>query len=152
MGTSKLSIYKEKMDNAESIIETNLDKKLDIIININNIVKNDTDKKDYLKEYISIKDLIIHDIEKDFKLEEATKLIDDLERDFNKLATDKEYIKKRHELREIDEILVSAKNLFNQNAIESNKIIKSFPYSIVAKVAGFHIKTLYSNKTEDESF
>ena len=150
-GSSKLKKYKEKMDKAESIIEVNLDRKLEIVISLNTLIKKATGKKDYLKDYVAIKDMIITNIEKDFKLDEATKLINDLAMDFRELATDSEFNKKMQELRECNELLVSAKTLFNQNAVESNKLIKSFPYNIVASINKYHIRTFYSNNKTDDT-
>lgn len=152
-GYNKLKKYKEKMDKAESIIDSNLNKKLDIIISMNSAVKKVTGKKDYLKDYISIRDLIITNIEKDLKLEEAEKLLGDLMTDFTELNTDVEFKKLIKKLRETDELLISAKNLFNQNAVNSNQLIKTFPNNIVAKIAKFKIRSFYNNKTDDnESF
>jgi len=138
------------MDKAEQIIETNLEKKLELIILINSEVKNVTGKKEYLKDYISIKDLIITNIEKDLKLDEAVKLINELLYDYTELNNDNDFIKNLNELRRIDEILVSAKNMFNQNAIYSNQLIKTFPNNLVAKISNFRIRSFYTNnKTED---
>jgi len=149
-GYTKLKKYKEKMDKAEQIIETNLEKKLELIILINSEVKNVTGKKEYLKDYISIKDLIITNIEKDLKLDEAVKLINELLYDYTELNNDNDFIKNLNELRRIDEILVSAKNMFNQNAIYSNQLIKTFPNNLVAKISNFRIRSFYTNnKTED---
>ncbi len=148
---TRLKEYKERMDKAENIIETNLNKKLDLIISINNEVKKTTGKKDYLKDYVSIRDLIITNNEKDFKLDEAVKLINELTNDNPDLNNDKEFSKKRQSLREIDELLVSAKNTFNQNALKSNQLIKTFPYNVIAKVAKLRIRSFYStNKTDSE--
>ena len=72
---TKLKDYKARMDKAESVIETNINKKLDLIISVNVEVKKVTGKKDYLKDYIAIKDLIVTPNEKDFKLDEAERLI-----------------------------------------------------------------------------
>jgi len=149
-GYTKLKKYREKMDKAEGLIDTNLNKKLDLIININSEVKKVTGKKDYLKEYISIRDLIIQNIEKDLKLEEAEKLINDLMTDFTELNTDAEFIKLIKNLRDIDEVLISAKNMFNQNAILSNQLIKTFPNNIVAKIAKFKIRSFYTNNKTDD--
>ncbi|MBE6156696.1 MAG: LemA family protein [Firmicutes bacterium] len=149
-GFNKLKKYKEKMDKAESLIDTNLNKKLDLIININSEVKKVTGKKDYLKEYISIRDLIIQNIEKDLKLEEAEKLINDLMTDFIELNNDVEFNNLIKNLRDIDEILVSAKNMFNQNAVLSNQLIKTFPNNIVAKISKFRIRSFYSNNKTDD--
>lgn len=147
---SKLKKYKDKMTKAENIIDENLNKKLDLIIAINGEVKKVTGKKDYLKDYVSIRDLIITNIEKDLKLEEAVKLINDLMQDYEELSKEENFIKNYNELRQIDEILVSAKNVFNQNAITSNQIIKKFPNNIVAKLAKFKYRSFYNNKTDSE--
>ena len=82
------------MDKAENIIDENLNKKLDIIISLNGEVKKVTGKKEYLKDYVSIRDLIITNIEKDLKLDEAIKLINDLVQDFEELNTTDEFMKK----------------------------------------------------------
>lgn len=151
MSLNKLKKYKEKMDKAESIIDEELNKKLELIIKINGEVKKVTGKKDYLKDYIS-KDFIITNIEKDIKLDEAVKLINDLMLDFSELNKDKNFIKNINDLKSINEVLVSAKNMFNQNAIESNKIIKVFPNNIVAKIANIKIRSFYNYKNENEEF
>lgn len=148
---NKLKKYKDKMDKAENIIDEQLNKKLELIIKINSEVKKVTGKKDYLKDYIST-DFIITNIEKDIKLDEANKLIKDLMLDFNELGKDKNFIKDMADLKGINEILVSAKNMFNQNAIESNKIIKVFPNNLVAKLAKIKIRSFYNYKNEIEEF
>lgn len=149
---TKLKKYKEKMDKIELIIDENLNKKLDLIISINGDVKKVTGKKDYLKDYVSIRDLIITNIEKDLKLDEALKLINDLMQDFEELNSDENFNKNISELRKIDEVLVSAKNMFNQNAIESNQIIKNFPNNLVAKIIKLKIRSFYNNNKIEEQF
>jgi len=149
---TKLKKYKEKMDKIETIIDENLNKKLDLIISINGDVKKVTGKKDYLKDYVSIRDLIITNIEKDLKLDEALKLINDLMQDFEELNSDENFIKNISELRKIDEILVSAKNMFNQNAIQSNQIIKNFPNNLVAKIIKLKIRSFYNNNKIEDQF
>jgi len=149
-GYSKLKKYKEKMDKAENIIDENLNEKLNLIITINGEVKKVTGKKDYLKDYVSVQDLIISNIEKDLKLDEAVKLINDLMVDFTELNTDTEFNELMKKLREIDELLTSAKNMFNQNAVQSNQLIKTFPNNIIAKLSKFRIRSFYNNNKTDE--
>ena len=147
---TKLKKYQEKMNKAEEIIDENLNKKLDLVITLNGTIKKVTGKKDYLKDYISIRDLIITNIEKDMKLNDAIKLINELTSDYSDLNSDKEFMKTFKTIKELDEVLVSAKNLFNQNAVHSNQLIKSFPYNIVAKIAKYGIRGFYTtNKTDD---
>ena len=145
----KLKKYKERMDKAEAIIEVNLNKKLELITACNNQIKKVINKKDYLKDYVSIRDLIITSIEKDWKLEEAVKLINNLSLDYTKLKNDKKFKELQEEIRSIDEILTSAKNMFNSNALLSNQAIKLFPNNIVAKTSNFKIRSFYNNKMDD---
>lgn len=147
---TKLKKYKEKMIKAENIIDESINKKLDLIIAINGEVKKVTGKKDYLKDYVSIRDLIITNIEKDIKLEEAVKLLNDLMQDYNELNKAENFKNIYNEIKKVDELLISAKNMFNQNAIISNQIIKTFPNNIVAKIAGFKYRSFYSSKTDSE--
>ena len=144
---TKLKKYNEKMQKAENVIDEELNKKLDLIIAINSEVKKVTGKKDYLKEYVSIRDLIITNIEKDLKLDEACKLINDLVNDFEELQKDEEFIKNIRKLKEIDEVLISAKNMFNQSAINNNQLIKSFPNNIVAKIAKYRMRSFFNINT-----
>ena len=148
---SKLKGYKEKMDKAESLIEENLDKKFDLIITMNGPIKKVTGKKDYLKDYTNLKDMITTNIEKDLKLEEAVRLINELMKDFTEINSDKEFMKSYQHLREVDEVLVASKNLFNQNALQSNQLLKTFPYSLMSKIANFKIRSYYTtnNKTDE---
>ncbi len=151
IGLNKFKNYQEKIKKAENIINESLVKKQEIIISINSNIKKSTDKKDYLKDYLK-KDENVSNIEKDFKLDEATNLINNLAYDFKKLSKDNDFNKKLQNLREINETLVAAKKIYNDNAILNNKLIKQIPYNIIAKIANYHIVTLYNNnKTDDES-
>ncbi len=150
IGITKFKKYNTKIERAEEIIISNLDKKLDTIIDINTNIKKIDDKKEYLKEYIEIKNKKITNMEKDLKLDEASKLISNLARDYTKLSKDSDFNKKRQTLRELDELIVSAKNIYNENAILNNKLIKLFPYNIIGKISNYKVVTLYNNdKTEE---
>ncbi len=150
MGLNKLKVYQEKMNKVEVIINEALTDKQEIIIGINSNIKKATDKKDYLKDYLDLKEQNINNIEKDLKLEEASKIINDLRKDFSKLAKDNDFNKKMQNLRTIDEKLISAKKIYNENAILNNKLIKTFPYNIIGKIAKYKTITIY-NTPENEN-
>ncbi len=150
---NKLDEFKKRMIKAEEIIEECLDKKQKIIITINNTIQKVTSKKDYLKEYISSSDMINSSIEKDLKLDEAIKLINEISNDFDDLNKDNDFNKAIKNLREIDETLTSAKNLFNQNALKSNTLLKNIPYNIIGKISNHKTRSYYNtNKTDDGEF
>ena len=147
---NKLKKYKEKMDIAEKNIDSCLEKKLELIININSDIKKIITDKDYLKDYVGIKDLMMTNTQKDIKLNEAYNLINKVIIDYDKLSKNEKFNKKIMELRRNDEKLVSSKILFNKAALESNNIIKTFPNNIIAKLFNYKIRSYYNNnKTED---
>jgi len=145
---TNLKKYNERMQKAEDIISDNLKKKLDLIIKINEKVIKVTNKKDYLKDFVSLKEKNISNIEKDLKLEEANRIINNLMIDYNKLNKDKDFKKFIKNLRETDELLTSSKNIFNKNALKSNSLIKKIPNNIIAKLVNYRFRSLYNNKTE----
>ena len=147
---NKLKKYKEIMNKAENNIENCLEKKLDLIIAINTEVKKVVTEKDYLKDYITIKDLIISNIEKDIKLDEATTLIYKLLNDYTKLNSSQKLKKEIEELKHNNEKLISSKNIFNKNALISNNLIKNFPNNIFAKIFNYKIRSYYNNKAEGQ--
>ncbi len=103
---NKLKKYNERILIAEKNIDSNLEVKLNSIITINNELKKGNDEKDYLKEYIQIKDSLITNIEKDIKLDEAEKLINKLLIDNTKLSSSTKIKKQLVELRKTNEKIV----------------------------------------------
>ena len=147
---NKLKKYNERILIAEKNIDSNLEVKLNSIITINNELKKGNDEKDYLKEYIQIKDSLITNIEKDIKLDEAEKLINKLLIDNTKLSSCTKIKKQLVELRKTNEKIVSSKNMYNKNALLNNNLIKTFPTNIIAKIFKYKIISYYNNKTDDK--
>ena len=104
---NKLKKYNERILIAEKNIDSNLEVKLNSIITINNELKKGNDEKDYLKEYIQIKDSLITNIEKDIKLDEAEKLINKLLIDNTKLSSSTKIKKQLVELRKTNEKILN---------------------------------------------
>ena len=72
---NNLAIYKTKIEKAENIIDEALRNKYDIIAKLNVLIKKEVTKKDYLKDYIELKDKKVSNFEIDRKLAEATNII-----------------------------------------------------------------------------
>ena len=72
---NNLVSYKLKIEKAEGIIDESLRQKYDIIAKLNIAIKKVVTKKDYLKEYIDLKDKRITNYDLDRKLTEAYNII-----------------------------------------------------------------------------
>ncbi len=147
---NKIMIYKTKIEKAEGIIDESLRAKYDAICRINTYVKKIVTKKDYLKEYIDLKNKKISNYDLDRKLTEAVNTIMELKNDYSDLDS-KEINKELKNINQINEDLTSSKNYFNKNTNELNSLIRKFPMNIVAKIHHLHIKPFFDGKNmQDE--
>ncbi len=147
---NNLVTIKIKIDKAEGIIDESLRQKYDLICKMNTAIKKATDKKDYLKDYIDLKDKRISNYEMDRKLTEAYNIILEVKSDHSALDT-KDFNKEIKEMEAINETLASSKIYYNKNTSDINAIIKKFPSNIVAKIHGYKIKPFFDGKNmQDE--
>lgn len=142
--------YKIKIEKAEGIIDENLRQKYDLIAKLNIAIKKVVTKKDYLKEYIDLKDKRISNYELDRKLTEAMNIILEVKNDHSELDT-KEFNKDLKEIERINETLISCKTYYNKNTTELNQIIRKFPSNIVAKIHRYKIKPFFDGKNMQDA-
>ena len=149
---NKLQFLKTKVEQAENIADESLRAKYDNIVKINSIIKKIMkNKKDYLKEYIELKDKKISNFQLDRELIEAMNTIKTLINDHEKLENDHEIQDTLYEIKNIDEKLSAAKTYYNKNTTESNQLIRTFPSVIVAKIHKLKTKPYFDGKNmEDE--
>ena len=142
--------YKIKIEKAEGIIDENLRNKYDLIAKMNITIKKVVTKKDYLKDYIDLKDKRISNYELDRKLTEAMNIILEVKNDYSELDT-KEFNNDLKEVNKINETLTSCKTYYNKNTTELNKIIRKFPTNIVAKIHRYKIKPFFDGKNMQDA-
>lgn len=142
--------YKIKIEKAEGIIDENLRRKYDLIAKMNIPIKKVVTKKDYLKDYIDLKDKRISNYELDRKLTEAMNIILEVKNDYAELDT-KEFNNDLKEINKINETLTSCKTYYNKNTTELNQIIRKFPTNIVAKIHRYKIKPFFDGKNMQDA-
>ena len=142
--------YKIKIEKAEGIIDENLRNKYDLIAKMNITIKKVVNKKDYLKDYIDLKDKRISNYELDRKLTEAMNIILEVKSDYSELDT-KEFNNDLKEVNKINETLTSCKTYYNKNTTELNQIIRKFPTNIVAKIHRYKIKPFFDGKNMQDA-
>ena len=147
---NNLVIYKTKIEKAENIIDEALRNKYDIIAKLNVLIKKEVTKKDYLKDYIELKDKKVSNFEIDRKLAEATNIILEVKNDHEKL-NNKEFNSLLKEIDVINETLASSKNYYNNNTSKLNQIIRKFPSNIIAKIHKYRIKPFFDGKNMQDA-
>ena len=142
--------YKIRIEKAEGIIDEKLREKYDLIAKMNINIKKVVNKKDYLKDYIELKNKRISNYEMDRKLTEAMNIILEVKNDYSEL-NNKEFNDNFKKIEEINETLISCKTYYNKNTSELNKIIRKFPSNIVAKIHRYKIKPFFDGKNMQDA-
>ena len=142
--------FKHKIDTAEYLIDESLREKYDLISKLNVTIKGVVTKKDYLKEYIDLKEKRISNYELDRKLMEAENIILEVKNDYDELNTP-EFNKNFKDISKINEKLTSAKNYYNKNTADLNKIIRKFPSNFIAKIHKYKIKPFFDGKNMNDA-
>ena len=144
---NKLQYLRTKIEQSENIIDESLRTKYDLIVKINSLVKKVIkDKKEYLKEYVNLKNHKISNFDLDRKLVEAMNVIYELQNDYSSLDKNEELNEILHEIKTTDERLSAVKNYYNKNTSLSNELVRKFPSMIVAKIHKIKVKPFFDGK------
>lgn len=148
---TQMQYLNNKIEQSTNKINESFSDRYDLINKASEIIKsNIDDNKDYLKEYVNLKNKNINNFDKDKKLTEGINLIKTLYNDNKVLEDNKDMKNILKEIKETDEKLTASKNYFNKNTTELNGMIRKFPSNIVAKINKYKISQLYSVKKIDD--
>lgn len=145
---NKLQIAMIKISEAQENIDILLNKKMELITNINNIIedKNKNKKIDILENTTSI---VLNSFDLNKKLNDYNnKILELVEYNKDVKLNDKE-MNLVHELKKYNNDLLGAEKYYNDNVVEYNKLVKCFPSNIVSKLFGYKLKDFYSNETQE---
>lgn len=142
-----LQYKKTKIEQAEGLIDETLRKRYDIVVRTSDIIKNNLqEKKDYLKEYVQLKEEKISNFDMDRKLKEAMNIIMNLKNDYPELQNNTNMKEISLEIKETNEKLSAAIAYYNRYTNELNAFIRKFPSNIIAKIHNFKINCFFDGK------
>ena len=136
-----------KINESENIIDNELRKKYDLIMDTNKIINKLLKKEvDYFKELQDLKNDNVTNFEMDRKIIEGERLINQVRNDFRSLEDNKDYNRVLDGLKNSNELLEAAKSFYNKYTSESNLLIKSFPTNIISKIHKFKLRSYFDGK------
>lgn len=143
---NNLQYTNAKIVQSEEVIHEVLNLRYDIVVRTSEIVKkNLKEKKDYFKEFLSLKNE--KDIfEKNNKLKEAMNIISNLRDDYPSLQKNKDLKGIMSEIKATDEKLSAAILYYNRYTKELNELVHKFPSNIISKFHHYSSKTLFEGK------
>ena len=144
--------YIIRMNEAESFIDTTLRKRFDLLNKSIEIIKNVTKtKKDVLTIIKDLKSVKLSNFELDRKLYEAINEFNGLKEANEDLKNNESFIKVDLGLIESEAEIVAARKYYNDIVTDYNKMVRTFPSNIVAKISRYKTKTYFDGKNmEDE--
>lgn len=155
---NKLQDYIIRINEVETILDTNLREKYDNINKCVSLIKNndsiteETDKN-LFEEIVKLRTRKISNFDLDRKLVEANNNFISLKEKYSDLKSNKEINNITKKLDEIDESIIVNRDYYNKNIAEYNKLVMSFPTNIVARICKYKEKLYYDKKDmSDDDF
>ena len=141
---NKIYVIKVKMDNSNDKITKDLEEKHQIMIKLYSEIKKVVKKKDYLKDFNTLKNQKLTNYELDKELAIHLDTMKNFKEDYKELNTD-EFNNNLQKIKELDQDITASKKFFNKN---NNLLIKQLKgyIKIVAKINHISVKTSYEIK------
>ena len=148
---NKFQDYIIKINEVEGKIDDSLREKFDIILNLNNMIKEKIKTKKVLVDDISkLKDENISSFDMDRKLIDAMNKVTFVKEKYPEVEGDEEIIKLIYSIEDIDESLRACKKYYNETISEYNKLIRKIPYNIIGKILKYNEKTFFDGKNMND--
>lgn len=144
---NKIQVLNIRVNEAETIIDEELRKKYDLILQSEAIIKKTTKKEITL--FQELKDLKTCDISTfDFerKCSEGYNLIKQIKSDYESLEKNDDFSNIINSVLDCNEKLEAAKSFYNKYTSKLNEVIKKFPSNIIALIHQVKVKTYFDGK------
>lgn len=155
---NKLQDYIIKINEVETILDSNLREKYDNINKAVSLIKSndstleETDKNMF-EEIVKLRTRKISNFDLDRKLIEANNKFLTLKEKYEELKKNKDIITISNNIDELDENIVVNREYYNKNIAEYNKLVITFPTNIIARICKYKEKLYYDKKDmSDEDF
>lgn len=144
-----LTNYQIKLDTAEKEIETTLDKKLSLLIELQNkLAERESDVE--FNFLCNLEDVNDDEFKLNSILNKTYKELKDFISEKRSFIPDDELKEKLEELEQIDIECIAVKEYYNNISIVLNNTIQKFPNNIIAKFKNIRKKELYNDPVEEE--
>ena len=148
---NKFQDYIIKINEVEGKIDDYLREKFDIILKLNNNIKEKIKtKKELVDDLSNLKEEEISSFDMDRKLVEAMNKVNFVKENYTTLDNDAEVSKLLYDIDDIDESLRACKKFYNETITEYNKLIRKIPYNIVGKILKYEEKTFFDGKNMND--
>lgn len=144
---NKIQVLNIRVNEAETIIDEELRKKYDLILQSEAIIKKTTKKEITLfQELKDLKEKDISTFDFERKCVEGYNLIKQIQSDYENLDKNDEFLKIINNIMDSNEKLEAAKSFYNKYTSKLNEVIRKFPSNIIALIHQVKVKTYFDGK------
>ncbi len=138
-----------RINEAENNIDILLQKKIECISTIIPIIQNNTKEKEFLDDFSIIREKEKNHFEVNEFLRNSHVEIMKVIGDYEKLLKNDDFVGHMENLEDNEEDLVASIKYYNDNTVEFNHLISSFPSSIIRVFLHLKKKELYSTEKKE---
>lgn len=148
---NKYQIYVIRINEAEANIDSVLRKRFDLLNKSISIIKSIcTDEKDVLEMIVKLRSRKLTNFEFDRRLYESLNEFLKYGEKYPKLKQNENYMKIGFGLNETESEIVAFRKYYNDIITDYNKLVKTFPSNIVAKLCRYEYKTYFDGKAPND--
>lgn len=144
---NRFQSYIIRINEAEAEIDTTLRKRFDLLNKSIGIIKANIEKETVLEELANLRSKKLTNFELDRKIYDAINEISALKEEFKDLKKCEGFMKIELGLNETEAEIVAARKYYNDIITDYNKLVKSFPSNIIAKISKFKAKDYFDGKS-----
>ncbi len=140
-----------RINESEAFIDTTLRKRFDLLNKSVNIIKAHTDeKKEVLKSISELRSQKLSNFDLDRKLYDAINEFNKYKEEIEELKESDEFIKIDLGLFESEAEIVAARKYYNDIITEYNRLVRSFPSNLVAKLSNYKERPYFDGKNMND--
>lgn len=144
---NKIQVLNIRVNEAETIIDEELRKKYDLILQSEKIIKKTTKKEITLfQELKDLKNENISTFDFERKCSEGYNLIKQIKCDYESLEKNDDFNNIINSILDCNEKLEAAKSFYNKYTSKLNEVIRKFPSNIIALIHKVKAKTYFDGK------
>ena len=142
--------YIIRINEAEANIDSTLRKRFDLLNKSIGVIKSNTEKEVVLDMITNLRSKKLTNFELDRKLYEAINEFSKYKEDYPDLKTNEGYMKIDLGLSETEAEIVASRKYYNDIITDYNKMVRTFPSNVVAKVSKYKVRTYFDGKNMND--
>lgn len=142
--------YIIRINEAEAFIDTTLRKRFDLLNKSIEIIKVNFEDENIMEIIDELRSMKLSNFELDRKLYDAINEFQKYKEMNESLRNSETFLKIDLGLVESESEIVAARKYYNDIITDYNKLVRTFPSSIVAKISGYRTKTYFDGKDMED--